>query len=152
MKIEKGKKYRLRDCPESEVVILDTELDPPYTVAAKLKRAPHREWEIMTFSSTGEFDTMKEYGNGNDLIEVSPYADFKVDEPVMVSDGDLPYRRRYFAGIGPDGIPRAWDAGATSWTTDVSIAWNYCRRPAPEEIHPWCPAPISENSPCGATS
>jgi len=132
MKIEKGKKYRLRGYPESEVVILDTELDSPYPVAAKLRTCPADPWELSTYTEGGSYSVRGVRDIG--LIEVSPYADFKVDEPVMVSDGDLPYRRRYFAGIGPDGIPRAWDGGATSWTTDVSIAWNYCRRPTPEEL------------------
>jgi hypothetical protein len=70
-----------------------------------------------------------------DLIEVGPYDDFKVDDPVMVrDDSENKWVRRHFAGVAPDGKPVAWNVGATSWTTESRTSWSFCRRPTPEEL------------------
>ena len=70
----------------------------------------------------------------NDLIEVSPYDDFEIDEPVMVRDSDgavmSRWQRRYFAGINESGYPLAWAEGMTSWSADgYKTRWDECRRP-----------------------
>ena len=76
-----------------------------------------------------------------DLVEVTPYDDFEIDEPVMVRDRHTKWRRRYFAGVSSDNKPMAWASGATSWsaapTTCVSnaLVWNECRRPTEEELN-----------------
>lgn len=72
-----------------------------------------------------------------DLVEVSPYEDFKIDEPVMVSDTENGVCfKSYFAGVNSKGTPMTWEHGATSWTTNAQSTWNYCRRPTPEELLP----------------
>ena len=69
------------------------------------------------------------------LIEVSPYDDFKIDEKVMVRDfGSDRWKRCNFAAVGPDQKPRAWDFGATKWTAVGATVWDECRRPTAEEL------------------
>jgi len=69
------------------------------------------------------------------LIEVSPYADFKIDDPVMVRNA-VEWVKRHFAGVTDMGAPKVWDAGFTSWTSEEqpNAFWNQCRRPTAEEL------------------
>lgn len=71
-----------------------------------------------------------------DLVEIVPFADFKIDEPVMVRTGsDTEWQKRHFAGISPEGKPQVWGGGSTSWTAgeNAPSAWGQCRRPTKEE-------------------
>jgi len=72
------------------------------------------------------------------LVEVSQYADFKIDDPVMVrSSKGQDWNCRYFAGVGLDGNAKAFVGGANSWTKsggDQGHTWNQCRRPTAEEL------------------
>ena len=69
------------------------------------------------------------------LIEVSPYADFVIDEKVMARDfGSDRWTRCNFAAVGPDQKPRAWDFGGTKWTAVGATVWDECRRPTAEEL------------------
>ncbi len=73
---------------------------------------------------------------GYNLTPLPPYHDFKIDEPVMVRDGDdYVWFHRYFAGV-KDGRPTAWDKGATRWSSEARVrnVWHQCRRPTPEEL------------------
>jgi len=73
-----------------------------------------------------------------DLIEISEWDDFQVDEPAMVRDkNDSEWERRYFAGVTKEGRPSTWRSGVTSWTNmdGCSIScWDECRRPTEEEL------------------
>jgi hypothetical protein len=76
--------------------------------------------------------------NDLDLIEISLYEDFKIDDPVMVRNFDIePWNRRHFAGVDAYDRAKAWDAGSTSWTVEGMgdyACWYKCRRPTPEEL------------------
>lgn len=69
------------------------------------------------------------------LIEVSPYADFKIDEPVMVRDsGNQSWGRGFFGGVSNE-KPFVWSFGATKWSSgNDRTYWNQCRRPTAEEL------------------
>lgn len=73
-----------------------------------------------------------------DLVEVSPNEDFKIDDPVMISDDSISWFKRYFAGVAPNGKAKAFCSGTTSWTNSDGIGggveWEFCRRPTPEEL------------------
>ena len=71
----------------------------------------------------------------NNLIEATPYADFKTDERVMVSSDGVRWRPRYF-DKEVDGVAYCFERGRTSWTIEgyPSEPWNYCRRPTEEEL------------------
>lgn len=64
------------------------------------------------------------------LVEVSPYDDFKIDDKVLVwnIDGDLT-RKGHFAGLDDFGYPTTWTAGATSFTTNGDrFSWRFCKK------------------------
>lgn len=68
-----------------------------------------------------------------DLIEVSPYEDFKVDDLCVVSDFTGEVFRYFHKEI--EGVAYCFQGGKTSFTSDGgSIAWCYCRKATPEEI------------------
>ena len=73
----------------------------------------------------------------DDLVEVSEWDDFKIDDPVMVRDSENgPWFKRYFAGVN-HGKPSVWCAGATSWSSESSddfVYWKQFRKPTAEEL------------------
>lgn len=69
-------------------------------------------------------------GSRHDLVEITPYYDFKIDDPVLVWDrfGETP-QKRYFAGVDKGGDPTTFANGATSFSapSDISpVPWNHC--------------------------
>lgn len=69
-----------------------------------------------------------------DLIEVSPWNDFKIDEPVIATScGEI--SKRYFAGVSKGGLPTVWPHGATRWSGgDKRIMCESIRRPTEDEL------------------
>lgn len=129
-KIEIGKKYRTRDGRPARVICVDAKGTQPVVA---LVANDGREKVIST-------DLAGECCNNYDLdlIEVGPYGDFKIDEPVMVRnhhDIHNLWFKRFFAGE-ISGLPYTWDFGATSWSSDNGhkSSWDECRRPTPEEL------------------
>ena len=65
-----------------------------------------------------------------DLVEVSPYEDWKIDDKVVVwnndwvFDGEVQKVNKYFAGLDDSNLPTAFANGATSWSNES----NECRR------------------------
>lgn len=55
--------------------------------------------------------------SGLDLIEVSPYEDWKIDDKVLVWDNKLFIFNRHFAGVDKSGDIIVYPEGRTSWTT-----------------------------------
>lgn len=52
------------------------------------------------------------------LIEVKPYDDFEIDEPVWATVEYVSSRlKRYFAGVNFDGQPLVFAGGNTAWTS-----------------------------------
>jgi hypothetical protein len=129
--IEMGKKYRTRDGWPARVICVDAKTPRPVIAIAEDPRDPSDDFVIRT-TMEGRFNDSNK--SGYDLIEVGPYDDFKIDEPVMVREGVRRWIRRYFAGVAPDGRATTWNSGATSWTTDSHMPWDECRRPTPEEM------------------
>ena len=70
------------------------------------------------------------------LVEVSPYADFVIDEKVMVRDLDAcEWQAGHFAGIAVDGRATKWVNGRTKWSAGgASNGWFQCRRPTAKEL------------------
>lgn len=64
-----------------------------------------------------------------DLVEVSPYDDFKVDDKVLVSNNGKDWHRRYFAGVSKDDRPLAFCEDSYSWGACLpAITWKYCKK------------------------
>jgi len=91
--------------------------------------------ETVSYSANGRFFKSINHESVWDLIEVSPYADFTIDEPVMVRKFGG-WVKRHFAGVTDMGSPKVWDAGFTSWTSEEqpNAFWSECRRPTAEEL------------------
>jgi hypothetical protein len=65
----------------------------------------------------------------NDLIEISPYEGFKIDDKVLVWDAnDTDKSKGHFAGVDNNGKPQTFYEGATSFTNDDDdrVTWDNC--------------------------
>lgn len=103
----------------------------------------HHAFPVVAEMENGDVMTYTLDGNSSskhslDLIEVSPYADFMIDEPVMVrTSSDSVWSKGHFAGVGADGRATTWYCGTSSWSTfdkDTRSSWKECRRPVAEEL------------------
>ena len=127
--VEMDKKYSCRDGVPATVLAVG--LNAHGSVVA-VRHTTNSDVVIM-LSSDGRWGN---YDHQCDLIELSPYDDFKVDDKVMVSrDGEV-WFKSYFAGVDKSGNPTVFDGGSTSWSkTDYDpTSWKYCRRPTAEEL------------------
>jgi hypothetical protein len=129
--VSMDKKYKTRHGMTARVVCVDAKGDAKgdQPVIALVLDSPTSTEFVIRTSLKGEFYNGHEHEL--DLIEVSPYEDFEIDEPVMVRvDGNSQWERRYFAGINESGYPLAWVEGMTSWSADgYKTRWDECRRP-----------------------
>lgn len=63
----------------------------------------------------------------NGLIEISPYADLKIDDKVLVWDTNPNDKlKRHFSGLDEDGKPTAWYDGKTSFSAECKSIWLHC--------------------------
>jgi len=132
--INMTKKYRTRDGRYVRVLCVDREGTQP--VVALVKYTDGTEC-LAAFDADGKYRGVP---SDFDLIEVGPYEDFKIDEPVMVSDtSDGCWEPWHFAGVNERGRPLTWSNGGTSWSTNVYVEWKFCRRPTEEELLPVTP-------------
>ena len=126
--ISMDKKYKTRCGYPVRILCVDRKDDRPvlflYTI---------NDSEIACrASSTGKVDwTDTDY----DLVEVSPYEDFKKDDKVMVSEDGIIWYKRYFSHATVKGA-YVFDNGNTSWTepNGDTTNWLYCRKPTQEEL------------------
>jgi len=130
MQISMDKKYRTQG--GLEVQILCTDLKGEYSVCGAVKTDGDVE-KICSWTSDGRFSSI--HGQHRlDLVEVSPYADFKKDDPVMVRHHGHDYwKRRYFSCVR-GGMVFAFIDGGTSWSSSGMTLWPECRRPTPAEL------------------
>ena len=121
MNISMDKKYTL----EGEV----------FTVLTVTKPGKRR---VVGYTPGGQIYSLFFDGTDDDLclVEINPYADFVIDEPVMVRDfsGDQ-WQRGHFAGCREDGLPQTFFRNESLWTKKGRISeWQQCRRPTAEEL------------------
>jgi len=123
MKISKDKKYKIRIGGDVKIYeILGGYIFGAYNVDGS------KEWSAARWESNGNYQLDKE--SCLDLIEVSPYADFNIDDKVLVWDNGLYKYKCHFAGVGKNGKPLTWDDGKTSFTeTDLyKTEWDNCEK------------------------
>lgn len=127
--IEKHKKYKTRDGRPVKIICTDRKYVLP-VVALVTNRDGHRV--LTCYSSKGEsFDCM--FSDLLELVEVQPWEDFKIDDPVLVSDDEVSWEKRHFAGINEEGMPLAFQDGCTSWSSSEDPhGWNFCKKPEQE--------------------
>lgn len=121
--ISKNKKYRTRNnCEWKLYELYDDSVHGAYSADGK-------QWRPEMWNLDGSFITINAE-SCLDLIEISPYADFKIDDKVLVWSDLQPRKlKRHFAGLNNKGLPTAFHQGKTSFTSDdddSKIAWNYC--------------------------
>ena len=126
--IEMGKKYTSNGEPVT-IRYVDGK-NASYPVLAEFE-----DGGVAIFSAEGEYGSQE--SSVYNLVEVSPYADWKIDQKIMVSEDGVRWDRRYFAGVHESGCCLAWTSGATSWTQGsipATTQWEYARLPTPEEL------------------
>jgi hypothetical protein len=136
--IEKTHKTR-SGCP---VRILCTDRDHPNRPVVALAMEGGQEI-VVCLTSEGKIDDNDE--REWDLLEVTEWDSYEVDEVVMVRgmrDVDAivetDWWPRYFAGVGDNNKPRAWHDGKTSLTSGgMTTEWEECRRPKDGELKQW---------------
>ena len=133
-KVEIGKKYRTRNGRAVRVLCTDAK-DSTCPVIALVTEGEVERVKHLTESGHYSDGGLPEHAY--DLIEASPWDDFKVDEPVMVREySSAEWARRYFAGV-LDGRAATWANGVTSWSNQTerrTTLWSQCRRPTEEEM------------------
>lgn len=111
------------------VICIDAPGNRPL-IFLQAKSDSYSNYSLHTYPASGFPLTFRRY---------SPYADFKLDDPVMCrnSPSDT-WARRHFAGIDPaTGLPRAYRDGVTSfstWNINDSNSWTFMRPPTEEEL------------------
>lgn len=92
---------------------------------------------VETWYPDGVYRTDKS-PSGMDLVEVSPYSNFKMDDPVLALLSDETRIRAHFAGLGAKGKPKVWKGGRTSLTAygpEDTISVVHCE-PYPKDMIP----------------
>ncbi len=128
--IDITKKYRTRD--GREVRILATDIKNKRSVVAVITGNDGKEYCVSLHEDGKHWSDAD-----HDLIEVGPYDDFKIDEPVVatlfptIREGF----KRYFAGTTEDGRPMVFDDGRTAWSSAGSRTICFSvRRPTEEDL------------------
>ena len=122
------KKYKTKDGEPVRILCVDKPGE--YPVVGLIGSSIHVEvWTLQ-----GQYYEDKPYRH--DLVEVSEWDDFKIDEPVMVRDSEKEnWKKAHFAGVSCRGYAKTWQDGETSWTSDAStLTWKLCRKPTAEEL------------------
>lgn len=126
MLIELGKKYKTLD--GRKVTILKTDLKNPYPVVAVVVQECGKEI-IVKYTLEGKYFTGGNTSH-DDLVEVSQYDEFKIDDKVIVWNGNgITKYKRYFAGVSTKGKPMAWTGGTTSFSCGGNLditEWENC--------------------------
>lgn len=123
---ESGKQYK---CNGKHVKILC--VDRPGQIEGQPVVAVDEKGSVFFFTADGIYNVSR-LASTYDLVEVKPYADFKVDDPVLVRyESKEDELRRYFAGVDKDGRPTVFVDGRTSWSGEQSPIWvvSTIRRP-----------------------
>lgn len=129
--VSTDKKYKTRDGRSARIICTDMKACG-YSVVALVQSEDGEQ--IESYTAEGLF--WSRYDESKyDLIEVSPYEDWKVDDLIMVRDSDRDtWVMRYFAKV-QDGKVYAWKNGYTSYTADgCQTHWSEARKPTVEEL------------------
>jgi hypothetical protein len=79
---------------------------------------------------------LEDFGTAYDLIPCEPYADFKIDDEVYVTDfKDGDPIQAHWSGLDEDGKPTTFINGGTSFTRskEETIYWKFCEKAKKED-------------------
>lgn len=130
-KLTKESKVKTRDGYPARIICDDRLVGYPIVALVNIGHREVTRW----YTNEGIDDCQ----NSNfDLIEVSAYDDFRVDDPVMVRNQSYPWTnywtKRHFAGVDSDGRVKVFSRGYTSFTSVLVETWEECRRPTEAEL------------------
>ena len=126
--IEMNKKYKTRS--GLPVRILATDIESDFPVCAALKSNKNEE-TLLRYTNNGRY--FDPYKHEYDLIEVTPYEDFKVDDLCVVWDVTESKEFRYFSHAKGN-LAWCFNSGGTSYTRTTTTSWTNCRKATEEEI------------------
>lgn len=132
MPISMNKKYRTKSGSNVTLLSINAPLNGSFKIVGVADNVIRRWNHLGTSVWDAEFN----------LVEVSEYEDFKIDDPVMVRDDESEeWTCRHFAGVDSNGLALTWGYGTTSWTIEdelgslsETVNWLQCRKPTAEEI------------------
>ena len=128
--IELGKKYKTRSGLPVRVLCNDFKNNAYTVIAAVYDQETGCESSI-SVSSTGSY--IEDEESPLDLIEVTPYDDFKEDDLCVVWKEKRDKYFRYFSHV-ENGAAYTFILGGTSYTSEDTAAWPNCRKATEEEI------------------
>ena len=128
--IEMGKKYKTRSGLPVRILCNDLKYDG-YTVIAAVYDQKTGYENTISVSSIGTYIEGEE--SDLDLIEVTPYDDFKEDDLCVVWKVKDNKFFRYFSHA-ENGTANCFALGCTSYTTVNTSIWPNCRKATEEEI------------------
>ena len=129
--IEMDKKYKTRSGLPVRILCNDFK-NNTYTVIAAVYDQETGCESTISVSSTGTY--IEDEESALDLIEVTPYDDFKEDDLCVVWE-DIKHLKdfRYFSHV-ENGKATCFTYGGTSYTTKDTTIWPNCRKATEEEI------------------
>ena len=128
-KISMDKKYKTRCGYPVRVLCVDMKNDWPVVCIMECPDGTEITSNVTIYGKDWD-----EEDSDLDLIEVSPWEDFKKDDKVVVSIDGVFWFKRYFSHVEND-KPCTFPEGGTSWSSpEGSTQWNYCRKPTKEEL------------------
>ena len=118
--ISMDKKYRTRDGRAVRVLAVDVNHSFK-KVAAAVTFKDGSEEHVHSYNQYGMICGGQ--SSSADLIEVTPFDDMKIDDPVVVTIGSQGSVGRvfHFAGTTEDGRPKVWSQGRTSLTVKNKV-------------------------------
>ena len=125
--IEINKKYKTRS--GLPVRVLANDLNSRYPICAAVLE---KETEYVYCFTKDGLSVENEKGP-DDLIEVNPYEDFKVDDLCVVWEVENCKEFRHFSHE-VNGLAYCFTFGRTSYTTIDKTSWLNCRKATEEEI------------------
>jgi hypothetical protein len=122
------KQYKTTDGRPVQI-LSTTVVNDPYTVAALVSNA-EGEQALVKYTSCGKYFATGNTPSIHDLVEITPYDDFKVDDKVLVSNTGHTWHKRYFSHVTDEGEPCTFYSGGTSWSQEDShtIKWVLCKK------------------------
>jgi len=124
------KKWIDRDGNSARIICVNAK--GQYPIVALINQGGYEKVMQLTANLQASAMNSKPY-----LIEVSPYEDLHIDQPVIVWDSAHNKYRRHFAGVDSNGRPLTWDSRATSFSIgshDHKVSWKHCRAATEAEI------------------
>ena len=129
--IEMSKKYKTRSGLPVRILCNDFKNDG-YTVIAAVYNPEAGYESTISVTNTGSY--IEDEESPLDLIEATPYDDFKEDDLCVVWKNDKqPKGFRYFSHV-ENGKATCFTWGHTSYTTNNTSIWPNCRKATEEEI------------------